>query len=107
MNKFKLKKLYKNEMSKNDKMEDMKKGETPAMEKKESMSKEDSYSENTKKATKNVLSKSQAAKQARKGKDMGKKGKNFAKIAAKSGGGEKGQRIAGSIFQKMRAAGKL
>lgn len=107
MTKGKLKKLYKHEMSKGDKKEDMMEGETPAMEKRESMGSEDSYSEKTKSATKKVLSKSQAAKQARKGKDMGKKGKNFAKIAAKSGGGEKGQRIAGAVFQKMRAAGKL
>jgi len=54
-----------------------------------------------------VMSKSQAAKKAQQGKDMGKKGPGFAKIAAKSGGGEKGQKIAGSIFQKMRKAGKL
>jgi hypothetical protein len=54
-----------------------------------------------------VMSKSKAAKEARSGKDMGKPGKNFDKIAAKSGGGEKGKRIAGAVFQKMRKAGKL
>lgn len=40
---------------------------------------------------------------ARKGEDIGKPGKNFAKIAAKSGGGEKGKRIAGAILAKIRA----
>jgi hypothetical protein len=54
-----------------------------------------------------VMSKSKAAKEAHSGKDMGKPGKNFDKIAAKSGGGEKGKRIAGAVFQKMRKAGKL
>jgi hypothetical protein len=53
------------------------------------------------------MSKSKAAKTAQSGKDMGKPGKNFAKIAAKSGDGDKGDRIAGSVFQKMRRAGKL
>lgn len=56
---------------------------------------------------KDIMSKSKAAKVAQTGKDMGKKGKNFDKIAAKSGGGEKGKRIAGAIFQKLRRAGKL
>ena len=58
-----------------------------------------------------VMSKSKAAKMARKGKDMGKKGKNFAKIAAKAGSKygslEAGKRVAGAIFQKLRRAGKL
>ena len=53
------------------------------------------------------MSKSTAAKQARKGKDMGKPGKGFAAIVKKTGGGEKGKKIAGAIFQKMRKAGKL
>lgn len=53
------------------------------------------------------MSKSQAAKKARKGVDMGKKGKNFSKIAKKAGGGAKGDRIAGAVFQKLRRAGKL
>ena len=56
---------------------------------------------------KKIMSKSTVAKKARKGIDLGKKGKNFAKIAAKSGGGEKGKRIAGAIMQKMRRSGKL
>lgn len=58
-----------------------------------------------------VMSKSQAAKKARKGEDMGKKGKNFSKIAKKAGkeyGSKKaGERVAGAIFQKQRRAGKL
>jgi len=56
---------------------------------------------------KDVMSKSAAAKKARSGADMGKPGKNFSKIAAKAGGGEKGNRIAGAIFQKKRRAGTL
>ena len=36
-------------------------------------------------------------------KDLGKPGKNFDKIARKSGGGEKGARIAGAILAKLRA----
>lgn len=47
--------------------------------------------------------KSYSAKAAAAGKDIGKPGKNFAKIAAKSGGGEKGNRIAGAILKKLRA----
>lgn len=58
-----------------------------------------------------VLSKSKAAKQAIAGKDMGKKGKNFSKIAKKAGkeyGSEEiGKKVAGAIFQKMRKKGKL
>lgn len=57
------------------------------------------------------MSKSAAAKKAVKGKDMGKKGKNFNKIAAKAGKKygslAKGKAVAGAIFQKMRKAGKL
>lgn len=60
---------------------------------------------------KKVLSKAKAAKMARSGKDMGKKGKNFDKIAKKAGkeygSEEAGERVAGAIFQKMRKAGKL
>lgn len=58
-----------------------------------------------------VMSKSAAAKKARKGKDMGKKGKNFSKIAAKAGkkygSAAAGDKVAGAIFQNMRKAGKL
>ena len=43
-----------------------------------------------------------SAKAARAGKDIGKPGKNFAKIAAKSGGGEKGKRIAGAVLKNLR-----
>ena len=58
-----------------------------------------------------VMSKSKAVKMARAGKDLGKKGKNFAKIAAKAGA-EYGsaaaeKRVAGAIFQKLRKSGKL
>jgi len=60
---------------------------------------------------KDILSKSQATKQARSGKDMGKKGKNFSKIsnsvAAEYGSKESGDRVAGAIFQKLRRRGKL
>ena len=54
---------------------------------------------------------SEAAKKARKGTDMGKPGKGFAKIAAKAGvkyGSEAaGKRVAGSVFHKMRKKGQL
>jgi hypothetical protein len=43
-----------------------------------------------------------SAKRAAAGKDIGKPGKNFAKIAKSSGGGEKGKRIAGAILAKLR-----
>lgn len=60
---------------------------------------------------KKVMSTSQAAKKARTGADMGKKGKNFSKIAAKAGkeygSAKAGNKVAGAIFQKMRRAGKL
>lgn len=41
------------------------------------------------------------------GKDEGKPGKNFAKIAKKAGGGEKGNKIAGAVRAKLAKAGKL
>ena len=57
------------------------------------------------------MSKSKAVKMARAGKDLGKKGKNFSKIAAKAGAeygsAAAGKRVAGAIFQKMRRSGKL
>lgn len=60
---------------------------------------------------KDIMSKSKASKMARKGKDMGKKGKGFEKIEASAGkeygSKEAGERVAGSIFQKLRKAGKL
>ena len=43
-----------------------------------------------------------SAKKGAAGKDLGKPGKNFAKIAKTSGGGEKGQRIAGAVLNKLR-----
>lgn len=60
---------------------------------------------------KHVMSKSEAAKEARAGHDQGKPGKNFHKIAdkaaAKYGSKAAGERVAGAIYQKMRRAGKL
>jgi len=41
------------------------------------------------------------------GKDEGKPGKNFAKIAKAAGGGEKGKRIAGKVRADLAKAGKL
>ena len=50
--------------------------------------------------------KSYSAKQAVKGKDIGKKGKNFSKIATlaskKYGSKEAGNRVAGAILKKLR-----
>ncbi len=58
-----------------------------------------------------IMTKSQAVKKAIKGKDMGKKGKNFAKIAAKAGkkygSAQAGKKVAGAIFQAMRRKGAL
>lgn len=50
-------------------------------------------------------------KAAKAGKDVGKKGKNFDKIAAKAGkeygSAAAGKRVAGAVFQKMaRAKGR-
>ena len=51
-----------------------------------------------------------SAKAARAGKDIGKPGKNFSKIATKAGKkyGSKaaGKRVAGAILAKQRAKGK-
>lgn len=53
---------------------------------------------------------SYSAKAARKGKDIGKPGKNFSKIAAKAGKkyGFKaaGKRVAGAVLAKQRAKAK-
>lgn len=50
--------------------------------------------------------KTYSAKSAAKGKDLGKPGKNFAKIAAKAGkkygSEEAGDRVAGAILGKLR-----
>ncbi len=46
---------------------------------------------------------SYSAKAAAHGKDIGKPGKHFAEIAEKSGGGAKGDRIAGAVLAKLRA----
>lgn len=60
---------------------------------------------------KHAMSKSEAARRARKGEDLGKPGKNFKKIAAKAaakyGSEESGERVAGAILQKKRRAGTL
>ena len=49
---------------------------------------------------------SYSAKKARKGEDIGKKGKNFEKIVEKGekeyGSKEAGERVAGSILSKLR-----
>ena len=44
--------------------------------------------------------KSAVAKKASAGKDIGKKGKGFEKIAQAAGGGEKGQKIAAAAMWK-------
>lgn len=58
-----------------------------------------------------VMSKSKAAKEARKGEDMGHKGKGFKKVEAKAereyGSKEAGEKVAGAVFQNMRRKGKL
>ena len=50
---------------------------------------------------------SYSAKRARKGEDIGKKGKNFAKIAASAGAkyhsAAAGERVAGAILAKIRS----
>ena len=43
-----------------------------------------------------------SAKRARAGADIGKPGKNFAKIEKSAGGGEKGKKIAGAVLNKLR-----
>lgn len=62
-------------------------------------------------AKKKVMSASAAAKKARSGADMGAKGKNFSKVAAKAaaeyGSAAAGKKVAGAIFQKKRRAGTL
>ena len=47
--------------------------------------------------------KSTIVKKAKAGKDLGKPGKNFDKIAAAAGGGEKGKKIAGAQFWRQMA----
>ncbi len=53
---------------------------------------------------------SYSAKAAAAGKDIGKPGKNFAKIeqkaAAKYGSKEAGERVAGAVLNKLRNKGK-
>lgn len=57
-----------------------------------------------------MAKKSYSAKAASAGKDIGKKGKNFSKIAAKAGAeyGSKaaGERVAGAVLAKLRAKNK-
>jgi hypothetical protein len=56
------------------------------------------------------MKKSYSAKAAAAGKDIGKPGKNFAKIAAsagkKYGSAEAGKRVAGAVLGKLRAKNK-
>jgi len=47
--------------------------------------------------------KSSLVKKAQAGKDIGKKGKSFASVAKKAGGGEKGKRIAAAAMWKNAA----
>lgn len=60
---------------------------------------------------KKVMTKSQAAKKARKGADMGKPGKGFKKgvksLEAQGKSSQSAKNIMGAEFQKMRRAGKL
>jgi hypothetical protein len=60
-----------------------------------------------KKATKKLPPSAYSASKARKGKDIGKPGKNFAKIVKKEGGGKKGKRIAGAILREQRGGKKV
>jgi hypothetical protein len=50
--------------------------------------------------------KSTVVKKARAGKDIGKKGKGFAKVAKAAGGGEKGKKIAAAAMWKQQAKKK-
>ena len=56
-----------------------------------------------------VLTKSEAAKKARAGTDMGSPGKGFASIVekAKASGATNPEAVAGAVFQKKRRAGTL
>jgi len=60
---------------------------------------------------KKVMSASKVAKMARAGKDLGKPGKNFAKVAEAGeqeyGSKAAGKKVAGAVLNKMRKAGKL
>jgi hypothetical protein len=47
--------------------------------------------------------KSSLVKKAKSGKDIGKPGKSFDKVAAKAGGGEKGKKIAAAAMWKNAA----
>jgi hypothetical protein len=47
--------------------------------------------------------KSAVVKKARAGKDIGKKGKGFEKVAKAAGGGEKGKKVAASVMWKQQA----
>ena len=57
------------------------------------------------------MSRSTAVKQARAGKDMGKKGKMFKKIEAKAtkqyGSKARGKKVAGAVFWKKQKKGQL
>jgi hypothetical protein len=69
---------------------------------------EKSVEENTKVGdTKKTRTGDYSAKKARAGKDIGKPGKNFAKIAAKAekSGAKSGEAVAGAVLKKLRAKG--
>ena len=57
-----------------------------------------------------MAKRSYSAKAAAAGQDIGKKGKNFAKVAAKAGkeyaSKAAGERVAGAVLAKMRGKGK-
>ncbi len=57
---------------------------------------------------KNKYATDYSAKKARAGKDIGKRGKQFSKIAAsagrKYGNAEAGKRVAGAVLKKLRAS---
>jgi hypothetical protein len=80
--------------------------ESEAMEKKEGKRKYSSDKQMDK--DDDVCESTLSAKAGRAGKDLGKPGKNFQKIAAKAGkrygSSEAGERVAGAILAKMRKA---
>lgn len=59
---------------------------------------------------KKIMTKSEAARKARKGTDMGKPGPGFQNIVNKTQGKyglERAKKIAGAVFQKKRRSGTL
>ena len=70
--------------------------------------KDDKKAKRTAKKVKEGSTGDYSAKKAAAGKDIGKPGKNFAKIAAKAekGGAKSGAAVAGAVLKKLRAKGK-